>query len=230
VLDDMDMQRLAKGLDLGVTDYVVKPLDRGELLARTRTQIRRRRYHERLRSRIQRSVSMAFTDALTGLYNRRYLTTHLDRKLMDIALSGKPVAVAMFDVDHFKEVNDTHGHGVGDEILQGLARIVGENLRSVDLVARYGGEEFVIVMPETRGEQAKEIAERLRGCVAEAAFQPEGLAEPLPVTISIGAAATADPEEMAEDILNRADEALYAAKNQGRNTVVLDSEMDQTGT
>ncbi|SDF81886.1 response regulator receiver modulated diguanylate cyclase [Limimonas halophila] len=219
VLDDMDMQRLAKGLDLGVTDYVVKPIDRGELLARTRTQIRRRRYHERLRSRIQRSVSMAFTDSLTGLYNRRYLTTHLDRKLMDIATSGKPVSVAIFDVDNFKDVNDTHGHNVGDEVLKTLASIVSDNLRSVDLVARYGGEEFVVVMPETRGDQAQEVAERLRRCVAEHTFHPPQMDEPLPVTISIGVAATTDPDEMAEDVLGRADEALYAAKESGRNRV-----------
>lgn len=221
LLEEMDFSRLAKGLDLGVTDYLVKPLDRGELLARAKTQVRRRRYHDRLRARIEKSMSMAFTDSLTGLYNRRYLTTHLDRKLMGIAQSGRPVSVAVFDVDHFKEVNDTYGHGVGDEVLKGLAKAVMDNVRSVDLVARHGGEEFVVVMPDTPSDNAQSVAERLRACVAEAVFPVEGKDEPLAVTISIGLATTSDCNDMAEDILARADEALYAAKRGGRNRVEL---------
>ncbi len=219
VLEDMDLQRLARGLDLGVTDYLVKPLDKGELLARARTQIRRRRFHDRLRSRIEQSVSMAFTDMLTGLYNRRYLMTHLDRKLMGIERSGKPVAVAIFDVDHFKDTNDTYGHAAGDEVLRRLAKLVSENLRSVDLVARYGGEEFVVVMPETDANGAVLVAERVRASVAETPFQIPNLEEPLSITISIGVAATSDPDEMADEVLERADKALYAAKAAGRNRV-----------
>jgi len=219
VLEDMDLPRLAKGLDLGVTDYLVKPIERGELLARTRTQVRRRRYHDRLRSRIQKSVSMAFTDALTGLYNRRYLTTHLDRKLMGIAESGKPVAVAILDLDHFKAINDTYGHGAGDEVLKKLSNVVADNLRSVDLVARYGGEEFVVVMPETDGPSALKVVERLRATVAATEFPIPEREEPLNLTLSIGVAATTDPNEMAEDLLGRADEALYRAKGSGRNKV-----------
>ncbi|RDD62743.1 PleD family two-component system response regulator [Ferruginivarius sediminum] len=220
LLDDMDLPRLAKGLDLGVTDYLVKPLDRGELLARARTQVRRRRYHDRLRARIQKSVSMAFTDALTGLYNRRYLTTHLDRKLMGIGATGKPVAVAILDVDHFKQINDTYGHNAGDEVLQQLATALQDNLRSVDLVARYGGEEFVIVMPDTGSDAAQCVAERVRGRVVENEFRVAGGETSLPVTVSIGVAATTNAEEMAEDVLDRADQALYRAKSEGRNRVV----------
>jgi two-component system cell cycle response regulator len=217
LLEDTDMPRLAKGLDLGVSDYIVKPLDRGELLARVRTQVRRRRYHERLRMRIQKSVSMAFTDPLTGLFNRRYLTTHLDRKLLDIGQSGKPVSVAIFDVDLFKEVNDTHGHGPGDETLTLLATIATNNLRSIDLVARYGGEEFVVVMPETTREQAGKIMERLRKRVAQTDFPIQDGARTLTITISIGVATTDNPDDMAEDVLERADDALYRAKKAGRN-------------
>lgn len=230
VLDDMDLPRLAKGLDLGVTDYLVKPLDRGELLARARTQIRRKRYHDRLRSRIERSVSMAFTDALTGLRNRRYLTTHLDRKLMGIAQSGKPVSTAIVDVDHFKEINDRHGHKAGDDVLARLADVLQDNLRSIDLVARYGGEEFVVVMPDTAGGEAHRVAERLRGKIM--AFDFAGCCEDrsLAVTVSVGVAATTDPQELAEDILTRADRALYRAKNEGRNRVVLAEEEDPATT
>lgn len=227
VLEDADMQRLAKGLELGVSDYLVKPLDKGELLARVRTQVRRRRYHERLRSRIRKSVSMAFTDPLTGLFNRRYLTTHLDRKLLDIGQGGKPVSVAIFDVDLFKEVNDTYGHGPGDEVLRLLASVATNNLRSIDLVARYGGEEFVVVMPETTCEQAHKIMERLRKRVAQTDFpiSVQG-GTTLCITVSIGVATTSDPDDMAEDVLERADVALYQAKKAGRNCCVSDSEVE----
>ena len=220
LLEDMDLPRLAKGLDLGVTDYLVKPLDRGELLARVRTQVRRRRYHDRLRERIQTSMSMAFTDSLTGLYNRRYLMTHLDRKLMGIAETGKPVSVMLFDVDHFKAVNDTHGHGVGDDVLVKLAEVASDNLRSVDLVARLGGEEFVVVMPESNAATAMQVAERLCAQVAESTIDlPDGT--PLSVTISIGVATSETAEEMADDLIERADGALYTAKNAGRNRVEM---------
>ena len=220
LLEDMDLPRLAKGLDLGVTDYLVKPLDRGELLARVRTQVRRRRYHDRLRERIQTSMSMAFTDSLTGLYNRRYLMTHLDRKLMGIAETGKPVSVMLFDVDHFKAVNDTHGHGVGDDVLVKLAEVASDNLRSVDLVARLGGEEFVVVMPESNAATAIQVAERLCAQVAESTIDlPDGT--PLSVTISIGVATSETAEEMADDLIERADGALYTAKNAGRNRVEM---------
>ena len=220
LLEDMDLPRLAKGLDLGVTDYLVKPLDRGELLARVRTQVRRRRYHDRLRERIQTSMSMAFTDSLTGLYNRRYLMTHLDRKLMGIAETGKQVSVMLFDVDHFKAVNDTHGHGVGDDVLVKLAEVASDNLRSVDLVARLGGEEFVVVMPESNAATAIQVAERLCAQVAESTIDlPDGT--PLSVTISIGVATSETAEEMADDLIERADGALYTAKNAGRNRVEM---------
>jgi len=219
VLEDMDLPRLAKGLDLGVTDYLIKPLDRGELLARARTQIRRRRYHDLLRDRIQKSVSMAFCDSLTGLYNRRYLMTHLDRKLLGIADTGKPVSVAIFDVDHFKRVNDTHGHGAGDTVLKRLGDEVADNLRAIDLVARYGGEEFVIVMPETAGPDAVQVAERVCAKVAETTFTTADGATELPITISIGVACSWTSDEMADQLLERADQALYRAKESGRNRV-----------
>jgi two-component system cell cycle response regulator len=220
VLEDMDLPRLAKGLDLGVTDYLIKPVDRGELLARTRTQVRRRRYHDRLRERIQTSVSMAFTDSLTGLYNRRYLMTHLDRKLMGIADTGKPVSAMMLDVDHFKAVNDRYGHGVGDDVLVQLATLACDNLRSVDLVARLGGEEFVVVMPETASQTAQQVAERFCAQVAETPVAlPDG--GELAITISIGVATAETAHDTADDLLERADQALYGAKNGGRNQVKL---------
>ncbi len=219
VLDDMDLQRLAKGLDIGVTDYVIKPVDRNELKARVRTQIRRRRYHDHLRAMLDRSVSLAFTDGLTGVYNRRYMNAHLDRKMMEIAESGKPVSLMMFDIDRFKLVNDTHGHAVGDSVLKAVAALVGESVRETDLLARYGGEEFVLVMPATDAQIALKVADRLRERMSrlEIPVGPEGSS--ISVTISAGVASTLDPMETPDALLERADAALYAAKQNGRNQV-----------
>jgi len=217
VLDDADMKRLAKGLELGVTDYVIRPVDRNELAARVRTQVRRRRYHDRLRSLLDRSVSLAFTDGLTGVYNRRYMNAHLDRKLMEIADSGKPVSVMLFDIDHFKAVNDTHGHAAGDAVLKAIAELVGRGVRETDLLSRYGGEEFVLVMPDTDTEIALKVADRLRAAVAEMRVGVGDIV--LQVTISAGVAATLDPMETPDSLLQQADAALYAAKQGGRNRV-----------
>ncbi|MEM7222788.1 MAG: PleD family two-component system response regulator [Pseudomonadota bacterium] len=219
ILDDIDLPKLAKGLDLGVTDYLVKPIDRNELSARSRTQIRRRRYHDKLRSMLESSVSLAYTDTLTGVYNRRYMNAHLDRKIMDIAETSKPVSVMLFDIDHFKQINDTYGHGAGDEVLKELAIRVTNNVRDFDLVARYGGEEFVVIMPDTGEEAAIRVAERLCKCVAATPIVVPCGTEPIAVTISIGVATTIDPSEEASQLLERADKLLYEAKAGGRNQV-----------
>lgn len=219
LLDEEDLPRLPKGLEIGVTDYLIKPIDRNELRARTRTQIRRLRYHDKLRDVLQSSVSLAYTDALTGVYNRRYMNAHLDRKIMEIAETVKPVSVMMFDLDHFKSVNDTYGHTSGDEVLKELADRVSRGVRDLDLVCRYGGEEFVIVMPDADVDVAVNVAERVRRVVADEPFAISGSEEPLKVTISIGVATTRDPTETAEALIGRADEALYGAKGEGRNCV-----------
>ena len=220
LLDDMDLSQLAKGLDLGVTDYLIKPIDRGELLARARTQVRRHRYHHRLRESLRDSVNLAFTDPLTGVFNRRYMSAHLERKIMGIAMEGKPVSVIMFDIDYFKDINDTHGHAVGDQVLREIAKRVTDNLRNFDLVARYGGEEFVVIMPDTTSEIAARVAERLRACIAKESFAGNLLDRPVPTTISVGVATTFDSNETAEEVVKRADVALYAAKDAGRNCIV----------
>ena len=158
IADEGDLSRVAKGLELGANDYLLKPIDRNELLARVRTQVRRKRYHEKLRHNYEQSLSMALTDSLTGVFNRRYVSAHLPRLLERSWESQKPVAILMFDIDHFKAVNDTYGHGVGDEVLREVAIRTNRNLRNFDLVARYGGEEFIVVMPDTDRDAA------YRGC------------------------------------------------------------------
>ena len=220
IAGESELPRLAKGLDLGATDYLIQPVDRNELLARTRTQIRRKRLQDRLRENYRRSLSLALTDELTGLYNRRYVIAHLNELLARMPEGGTATAVMIFDIDHFKQVNDRFGHPAGDCVLRELAERTLRQVRSVDLVARVGGEEFVVVMPKTNLAGAAVVADRLRLAVADQPFPLNADGESLPVTISIGVAITADNGESLEALLKRADDALYAAKNGGRNRVV----------
>lgn len=230
--DETDMDRIAKGLELGANDYLIKPIDRNELLARTRTQVRRKRYQDKLRANYEASLSMALTDSLTGLFNRRYLSAHLPRLLDRSGGNNKPVSALLFDIDHFKVVNDTWGHGVGDEVLKEVAQRASRNLRNFDLVARMGGEEFVVVMPDTDGAQAMAVAERLRRRIAEESFAVSAPVGQIDVTISIGVAvadSTLDAEgkpESGDALLRRADTALYQAKRSGRNRVVADGPIE----
>jgi two-component system, cell cycle response regulator len=218
--DGDELPRVAKGLDLGATDYLLRPIDRNELLARVKTQVRRKRLQDRLQDNYQKSLSLALTDALTGLYNRRYLEVHLDALLARAAEGAMGPALLLLDIDWFKRVNDTHGHAAGDEVLRVVTQRVSHHVRSFDLFARYGGEEFVVLLPETDRRVAETVAERLRTVVAE---QPVVLAESrieIPITISIGLALTEGTNETSASLIRRADEALYAAKAAGRNRVV----------
>src|SRR6185369_14389720 len=138
---------------------------KNELVARVRTQLRKKRYADRLRHNVQLSLEMAITDQLTGLHNRRYMSRHLDTLVSGAAKSGKPLAFLILDIDYFKAVNDTHGHDIGDEVLREFARRISANVRGIDLACRYGGEEFVVVMPDTDMAFAYAVAERLRKSV-----------------------------------------------------------------
>ncbi len=218
-----DNARLLRGLEIGINDYLLRPIEKNEMLARVRTQIRKKRYGARLRDNVQMSMEMAITDALTGLHNRRYMESHL-AGLVDQALArGKPLALLVVDIDYFKAVNDTHGHDAGDDVLREFATRVRKSIRGIDLACRYGGEEFVIVMPETDMAVAAIVAERIRRRVATEPFAIRGGAAALDVTISIGLASLAGVEDSAAHILKRADQALYRAKRDGRNRVVADA-------
>jgi two-component system, cell cycle response regulator len=223
IAEDRDLPRLAKGLDLGANDYLIRPVDRNELLARTATQIRRKRLQDRLQESYQRSLELALTDQLTGLYNRRYLFAHLDELIGRVNQDGVSAAVLLFDIDHFKQVNDTHGHAAGDDVLRELAARTMNSVRSVDLVARLGGEEFVVVMPETDLAIAGTVAERLRAAIAREPFTLRPGGQKLSVTISIGVTSAADGGDDRDGMLKRADDALYAAKTRGRNCVIARS-------
>jgi two-component system cell cycle response regulator len=224
IADGTDLPRLAKGLDLGANDYLVRPVDRNELLARTATQVRRKRLQNRLDENYRNSLELALTDELTGLYHRRYLFVHLDEVIQRVNQDGINAAVLLFDVDNFKQVNDTYGHAAGDDVLRELAARTTHCVRSVDLVARRGegaGDEFVVVMPETDIAIAAAVAERLRAEVAREPFTIKSDARKLSVTISIGVASAATGDDERDRLLSRADDALYAAKTRGRNCVIV---------
>lgn len=214
-----DTQKIARGLEIGAHDYIVRPIDKNELRARLNTQIRRYRFQEKLRANYEVSLSMALTDSLTGLFNRRYLFVHLDKLLQTTGEQRRPIAVLMFDIDHFKAVNDTHGHAVGDEILKGFSDRIKGRLRSFDILARTGGEEFVAVLVDVPIEKACYIAERLRRSIAEDPFPastPEG---ELSISTSIGAIYTGTDVMTVDEALASADKQLYDAKETGRNRV-----------
>ena len=216
--DEHEMQRVAKGLELGANDYILLPIDRNELLARTRSQIRQKRYQDRLISNYTASLSMALTDGLTGLFNRRYVMGHMERLLARANETKKSFAVLMFDIDHFKRVNDTYGHPVGDQVLREFAHRISRHMRNFDLVARVGGEEFLGVLPDTDFATAQMVAERLRAVIADEAVDC-GAAGAIGVTTSIGVTMGGDESESVDETLKRADTALYRAKRNGRNRI-----------
>jgi len=219
LIEDNQTEQLVKALDIGANDYLMKPIDRNELLARSLTQIRHKRYQDRLRDNYQMSMAMAVTDVLTGLHNRRYMESHLGNLVRRAVEGGRPVSLVMLDIDFFKAVNDTYGHDVGDEVLKEFAIRIQQNVRGIDLAARYGGEEFIIVMPETDLAVSQVVAERLRGYVAEQPFKVSTDEGELHVTVSLGVTASG-PGDVPETMVKRADEALYKAKHDGRNRVV----------
>jgi two-component system cell cycle response regulator len=217
-----DDARLMRGLDMGVNDYLMRPIDRNEMLARVRTQIKRKRYSDFLRTRLEESVELAITDPLTGLHNRRYMESHLKTLVEEAASSGRPLSVLVADIDYFKKINDTFGHDAGDNVLKEFATRLKRNVRGIDLSCRFGGEEFVIIMPDTELQRAFQVAERLRAQIAAEPFQANA-ATKLAVTASVGLATLERRDDTPETIFKRADNALYCAKREGRNRVVADA-------
>jgi len=223
VVSDGDRRKLTQALEMGVNDYLTRPVDKNELVARVRTQLRKKRYADRLRHNVQLSLEMAITDQLTGLHNRRYMSRHLDNLVASAKKSEKPIAFVIMDIDFFKSVNDTHGHDIGDEVLKEFAGRIAANVRGIDLACRYGGEEFVVVMPDTDVAFAYSVSERLRQSIETTPFRISRAPNALNLTISIGIAGLEGPDDSAEALLHRADQALYSAKKAGRNRVVADA-------
>ncbi len=205
--------QVLRGFDLGANDHVLRPVDPNELRARARNQIRRHRYQQRLRRDLDRSLELAVTDSLTGLRNRLYARRHLEG-----VLRAQAAAVLMVDVDHFKALNDGHGHAAGDVALREVAARLRAQMRAADVVARWGGEEFLVVMVGAGADEAIAAAERLRAAIAEAPVAYGRGDESLGLTVSIGVAAGERGSEV-DALVQAADAALYRAKHAGRDRV-----------
>lgn len=219
LVEQDDKARLLRGLDMGVNDYLVRPIDRQELQARVATQIRRKHYNDRLRDTVQQTMEMAVTDGLTGLHNRRFMTMHLEQSLEQAVRHERNLSLLIADMDHFKSVNDTYGHDAGDAVLRQLADRIRSAVRGADIPCRYGGEEFVVIMPDTDLEAAAIVAERIRKRVEGEPFRlPDG--RMVDRTISIGLGALQGASDTCDILLKRADDGLYEAKSSGRNRVV----------
>jgi len=213
-------ETISRAMEIGVNDYIKRPIDKHELLARLRTQLCKKRYNDCLRASVQQTIEMAVKDPLTDLHNRRYFEMHFNSLFEKAVSSQKPVTALMCDIDRFKAINDTHGHDVGDAVIAEIANRIRKNVRSVDIACRYGGEEFVIIMPDTDISYAQYVAERIRREVERHPVIAQNGAVQVYTTMSLGLATLEAGDDSPQRLMKRADQALYAAKNAGRNKVV----------
>jgi len=209
---------IVTGLDAGADDFLTKPFDALELRARLRPGERVVSLQEGLIEARDALREQAVRDSLTGLWNRGMILDQLERELHRSRREGKPLAVAIADLDHFKQVNDTLGHTAGDAVLREAAERMRGAVRDCDFVGRYGGEEFLLILPGCDGPAGLHVAERVRRRVGDAPVRAGET--PAPVTVSIGLAAAGPDGAEADDLIRAADEALYRAKAAGRDRVV----------
>jgi len=216
VSSSADLETKVKGIDTGADDYLVKPVNSLELIARVKSNLHKYEVQQRLIRNSERLFALSMTDQLTGLYNRQYLETVVEREIAASKRYGLVFSLLLFDIDHFKDINDTRGHLSGDNVLRELGQLLKYGIRTNDVAARYGGDEFVVMLPNTAKDAAMAAAEILRQKVEGYAFSHlEGRA----ITISIGVTDGFDSDAGMESVVKRADEALYAAKREGRNRV-----------
>jgi two-component system cell cycle response regulator len=217
--DEENTSLVIKGLELGINDYFIYPIDSNELLARIKTQLRRKRYQDNLRNDLELSMNLSIKDSLTGVFNRHYFDTHIKQMVNKANDNKRPLCLLMCDIDYFKQVNDTYGHQAGDVVLKTISAVLKNNFRVTDLVARYGGEEFTVLLNDLTINEAMYIAERLRKEVETINFKIKLQEQPLTKTISIGVTEYKLGESIS-NFIDRTDKAMYKAKDSGRNKVI----------
>jgi two-component system cell cycle response regulator len=219
--EQSDLEHISRAMDIGANDYILRPIESSELMARTRTQLRQKHHYDRLRQNYEQNLALALVDPLTGAYNRRYLDMHLPMLFARCKITQRPLSVINIDLDHFKNVNDTNGHAAGDTVLKDTIARVLVNVRPSDLVVRMGGEEFAVVMPETDLRTALIVAERLRENFEQTPVLLADQTTKLTITSSFGVASlNHESDNTPTQLLDRCDAALYRAKETGRNKVV----------
>jgi diguanylate cyclase (GGDEF)-like protein len=216
-----EASRKVEVFELGASDYVTKPFDNEELLARVRVHYRLKILQDELRDANKRLEALADTDGLTGLFNRRYFDGLLLRELQRTARYKTPIGVVLLDIDHFKHVNDTYGHAMGDEVLRNVAKVVMAGVRVTDSVARYGGEEIAIVFTQTPIQGVAEVTERLRARLEQFEHVYDGNTVRRTASFGVGVFDGRGVPLTPRELVERADRALYHAKRSGRNRVVL---------
>ncbi|AHX04338.1 PleD family two-component system response regulator [Ehrlichia japonica] len=220
LLDDHENPKLlSKAFDIGIHDYITSPINSNELIARVNVQVKRKRYQDALRINVDTSITMAITDPLTGCYNRRYFDIHFHNMVNELLQKDKNLSLMILDIDHFKEVNDTFGHTVGDELLQQFKKRVSDNIRITDLLARFGGEEFVVILPDTTITTAEQVATRILTVIEKTPFKTS--VGDINKTVSIGVVEVQKSDiDNIKQLIDRVDKCLYEAKNTGRNKVI----------
>jgi len=206
------------GLEQGASDYITKPFDAGEMVARVKVHLKLKQLQDELRRAYERLLEVSHTDHLTGLYNRRYLMEVLESEFSRARRSGGSLSLLIIDIDHFKWINDTYGHQEGDLVLAEAASVFRDQLRGYDTAVRYGGDEFVAVLPDTTMSDAMAVAERMRKAIMKSRFP--GKLSHVRLSFSIGIAVhPAQGIETVTDFIRMADNALYRAKEKGRNRI-----------
>ena len=221
-----DIENIVKGLETGADDYLTKPFDRRELLSRIKVGLRLIGFEKALREANQKLHTLAITDGLTGISNRRAIFERLRSEISRAVRENSPFCLIMLDIDHFKKINDTYGHSAGDKVLVEIVNRMKSALRPYDVIGRYGGEEFVVGISKTDSKINRVIAERLRTCICERPFQIED--RKIDVSVSLGVVGFMpsrdnDINDLLEAMIKAADIALYKAKEAGRNRVAYDS-------
>ncbi|MEX2114721.1 MAG: response regulator [Pirellulales bacterium] len=217
-----DLSDRVKALELGADDFIIKGFDRLEFEARTGRLLRLKRSLDQLNNRCDEALRQSVTDSLTGLYTHGFMRETLHKQLQLAERHGYPYSAIFGDIDHFKQINDTHGHAAGDQVLQAIARTLSGLTRGTDTLVRYGGEEFVALLPQTDASAALLVAERMREAIAELSITvPDGAT--LQVTMSLGVASYPHDAADGQTLVQRGDAAMYQAKQSGRNRVVSSS-------
>lgn len=222
-----EMDQKVKALELGAWDFLTKPFETVELIARTKVLLRIKSLQDRLKNRIRVLEKLSIVDTLTGLYNKKYLFELLRREFQRSERHGMAISCLMMDIDYFKGVNDSYGHQIGDLVLKEIGAVLSEVVRGYDFAARYGGDEFTIILPQQKPNNGtKKVADRIRTAVESHVFldSQRSIKGGIKITVSVGAATfPGEGINNYEDLVNQADQALYEAKKKGRNCVVIAS-------